>query len=180
MYFPIIKVFKDTAVVFIAIILVVTMLIPIEFCRTTIPTDSKEEFYIIRYSRSKNKWIILGNKDGLFDEKVLIERFARPTEKGFGISDKLSVDLHMGEDTTTFIVYGTATIDEYWEEYYGDTGDAILYTIDCTGWEILGEIRTMNSLRSIFSRKYLNIYDYRWFDVLRDWLFAYLDGETSF
>lgn len=177
------KIFKIIIyiVAILVILFMVTMLIPIKFCLSSIPSNSNEDFFIIKYSRDKVAWLIIGDKNGLFSDEITQERRIRPTEKGFGIGKTLSVDIYMQGDATNFIVYGTATIDEFWDEkYYGETGNAILYTIDCTGWDIWGKIRTMNSIRNMFPKNYLNIYDYRWFDVLRDKLFWYLDGETNF
>ena len=124
---------------------------------------------------------MVGDKTGLYIDSKLPERIAWPIGNRFEFEKKVSVDLYMQGDATYFIVRGVSTIDEYIDErYFGEKVNVKCYTIDCLSWDIFGKINTSNSLRSIFPKKYLNIYDYKWFDNLRDRFFGYLDGSTGF
>jgi hypothetical protein len=172
--------FKKVIVIITVLLfaLEMAMFIPIKFCVFSLPTDSGEEFYVVKYFRHINRWLVLGDKTGLFDESApeIMTRFI----DNIGIfDDVLSVDVYYCDDyySSTLIIYGPATIDESWDKM--DTGDAILYTIDIKGWDIFGEISTVNPIRRLFPKNYLNMYDYAWFDVLRDKAFFYLDGSSN-
>jgi len=158
------------------------MIMPIKFCLSSLPTDNNENFYIVRYSYYRNKFILFGDKTGFYSSEPEHLAHIKGNKNPFGYSIKdgiVSNDLSFHNNSTMFIIYGTDTIDEYWDEkYYGDTTGAVLHTIYCTKWDVLGKVETMNKIRHIFPRNYLNIFDYKWFDILRDRLFNYLDGET--
>ena len=113
------------------IILILTMMIPMEFCIKSLPTDGEEDYYIVRYSRSKNRDILLGDKNGLYREGTSPERWVciNGNDPMGIVSGELSVDLYMQGDATIFIIFGTATIDESWDKEYGDTTGAVRYTI---------------------------------------------------
>ncbi|MFA9464788.1 MAG: hypothetical protein ACERKN_10920 [Velocimicrobium sp.] len=124
---------------------------------------------------------MVGDKNGLFDENLSQERLAQPEGNEFKFEMAVSTELYMQGNATNFIVYGTETKNgEGDETYYAYTKEFTCFTIKDTGWDVLGEIHTKNSLRGIFPKKYLNIYDYKWFDKLRDQMYGFLDGETNF
>jgi hypothetical protein len=173
------------------ILFLLTMFIPIKFCIPSLPTNNDEKFYIIKYIRSEVKWLIIGDNTGLYPMSRDPERVISPESHLLFDEKELSVDLFMHGGDTAFIVRGEATIiddrnDIPRDDMSNSTLYAIdrvswdmLYTIDATSWDILGKIDTMNPVRGLFPKSYLTIWDYRWFDVLRDHAYYYLDGQLT-
>ena len=169
-----------TAIATTVFIFLLAFLVPTKFCLSSIPTN-EGELYIITYSRSKNRWLVIGDKTGLFTESSETEYIADLVIiNTFWQFAPISVDLYTYDNSTNFIIYGTAVVDDYWDERYDETILVTRYTIECVEWDILGKIETSNSFRSIFPRNYLNIYDWRWFDICRDRLYGFLDGQSRF
>lgn len=162
------KIMIITIIIIIAVLFIIflaTVFVPVKFCLSSLPTGD-EEFYVVRYIYERNRSVIIGDNTGMYEEGSSPERLVHI--EGNNFNNILSRDIVMHTVSTTFIVRGDVRIDEEWDKkYYGDTGDAILYTITCTSWDILGKIETYNWWRSIFPKSYLNIYDYIWFDNLR-------------
>jgi hypothetical protein len=143
------------------------MLIPMKHCVLSLPSDSSKEFYIVSYELSSNTLFLLGDKSGLFNEDIYPKKFARIVDMGADYDKIVSGDLIRGERLTNFIVYGKLQKDYSWHNTNGNEDEYLLYTVYCEDWDIYGEFNTRNSFRSIFNRKYLCIYDYRWFDEFR-------------
>ena len=167
---------KNICKILISIIAVavLSMLIPIKFCVTSLPQGAKE-YYIVQ----ANTQTVIGDQSGIYTDSVkrVLSTPMHLWDSAFYsvVLHGLSQDIWMNSNTL-FIVYGKANI----EEAYDGTANTLKYTIDVTDWDVYGEVRSTNSLRNLFPKKYLTIYDYYWFDFVRDRLFNYLDGATYF
>ena len=145
-------------------ILIVSFILPIKFCRFQYPSpNSKKDFLVVRHDSTKNWWILTGDKEGLQDWDTVPD--IPVTVKGKRIEDIVSADLYVNFEPTYFILWGDIETKENYDPKYQIVSREIV--IDCTDWDILGDLSSRNSFRSIFCRKYLTIYDYKWFDVVR-------------
>ncbi|MBQ6893031.1 MAG: hypothetical protein IJN48_02390 [Clostridia bacterium] len=154
--------------------LMFTLLMPTKFCLSSLPKNSDREYYIVNQATRS----IIGDNNGLYQDDTRRELFvpmhiwdSKVYSTVFG---KLSRDIWWGTDTL-FIIYGEATIEKNIDE----DGEVFEYTIDIDDWDIYGKINTNNKFRALFPKNYLTIYDYYWFDYVRDYLFAYYDGTVS-
>ncbi len=166
------NIFRILISVFISIVF--TSLIPIKLCVISLP-QSEEEFYVVQL----NTGCIIGDHKGIYRDsadRVLSASMYQRNSKFYSVVIKrLSQDIWWDVDTL-FIVYGHASI----EEVHSGADIILEYSIDVTDWDVYGEVKTINPVRTLFSKNYLTIYDYYWFDVVRDRLFNYLDGATYF
>jgi hypothetical protein len=161
-------------VILLTSIFTLTLIIPIKFCLKSLPSDDNKDFYIIRFYDLRHKWFLVGDKNGMYDENTVSDYVVYI--EGKNPQKIVSRDLYLCDRKTYFIIYGIAKIDEMSFEVEG-SGRTLVdkrYTIYSTGWDILNEIDSRNSFRLKFSRKYLTLYDYKWFDYLRK-LFGVFD-----
>ncbi|MBR1970280.1 MAG: hypothetical protein IKA17_07970 [Clostridia bacterium] len=150
-------------------ILFVTFIFPVKFCMKSYPKNTDEEFYVIRYDGMKNWWILTGDAEGLDDWNTISEI---PVEiKGEDFTKIISSDLYLRDVPTYFILWGKAEIETEYDAEYDITLKQ--YIVNCTDWDILEKIASRNKFRMNFSDKYLNIYDYKWFDDFRKLFWEY-------
>ena len=147
-----------------------TALFPTKFCLSSLPQDGHSEYYIINPATRR----IIGDNNGLYQNdsyrQLSVPAYIWDSEMYSTVFKKLSREIWNAG--TLFIIYGTATAQE--------NGDVLEYTIDdIEDWDIYGSIKSLNRFRSLFSKSYLTIYDYYWFDYIRDDLFGYFDGHVS-
>jgi hypothetical protein len=96
------------------LVFLLTMFISIKFCVHSLPSNSDESFYIIRHSLSENRWLVIGDQTGLFSKNTIPELVIRPKNIFFGFEKIVSVDLlYILDSSTTFIVRGKTTADEF-------------------------------------------------------------------
>lgn len=114
------------------------------------------------YGYGAYAWLLVGNNEGMFDEQTMVDYPV--SVENHDPKKIVSGDLYTHNRNTYFIIYGTAIRKES------------RYTIENNQWNILGDIDSRNSFRLNFSRKYLTIYDYKWFDNVREWIGLYSDN----
>ena len=159
------KIVKIMLIVFSPLIaLFISFVFPVKFTLKDVPYNDERDFLVIWFNTNLNQWLLLGDKNEMNtidtmgkDISVIIEG-ANPREEA-------SMDLWLWG--TLFIVYGEILSEEYIAENYDFNTDRELRVIRSTKWNILGEIRTRNSFRRLFSKRYLTVYDLRWFDYVR-------------
>ena len=146
------------------VLFVLTFTIPIKFTLKSLASE-EEDFYIIQFFDVWNSWLIIGDKTGLYDDGkdyfVNINGEKNPKKI-------VSCDIYY-YGNTSFIVWGEKTLDPINNQ---------LHHIECTRWEVLSKVESRNSFRNMFSKKYLNIWDYKWFDDFREWLGYFDDYEV--
>ncbi len=152
-----------------------TLLMPTKLCLSALPENSDTEYYV--YNPSTRS--IIGDNTGLYQDDISRELFVPmyiwDSKVYSTVFRNLSQEIWNNGTDTLFILYGEATIEEDFDE----DGEVFKYTIDIEDWDIYGEIKTNNKFRALFPKNYLTIYDYYWFDYVRDAMFCYYDGKVA-
>ena len=150
-------------------LLLISFVFPIKFCVGEYPEASDKDFYVVRFDETKNWWLLTGDKGGLDDWNTISD--FPVTIEGENIEEIVSGDLYLNYMPTYFILWGEMDVKEQYDEKYGVIFKE--YVINCTKWDILGEVHSRNEFRNLFSRKYLTVYDYHWFDTFRKTFWYY-------
>ncbi len=148
---------------------VISLVFPTKFCLEKYPSSTENDFLIVRHDNLKNWWIIAGDENGLYDWNTVSD--IPVTIKGKNINNIISSDLYLNNMPTYFVLYGEIQLQEQYSESNGTV--SYNYTINCTNWDILENIYSRNKFRTNFSRKYLTVYDYKWFDNFRKLIYDY-------
>ena len=155
---------------FITVLTIVlsTSIFPVKFCLQQYPDKNIDRnFVVVRHDSTKNWWIITGDKNGLKDFDKLPDI---PVEiEGKKIEEIVSYDLYMDFEPTYFVLWGDIEEKEVRDIVNGKEIVSKQLTINCTDWDVLYEVSSRNEFRAKFPRKYLTIYDFKWFDNFRFW-----------
>lgn len=145
-----------------------TLLFPVKFCLQEYPSENTDrDFVVVRFDSTKNWWILTGDKNGLKDFNKVPDI---PVEiEGKNIEEIVSGDLYINFEPTYFVLWGDIEKKEVRDIVDGREIASKQLTIDCTDWDILYEVSSRNEFRAKFPRKYLTIYDFKWFDKFRFW-----------
>ena len=165
------KFFRISLAIFL-ILFLVSFFFPIKFCMKYYPSDGDKDFVVVRLDNTKNWWIKCGDKNGLSDWETISDNPV--TIKGKNIQNIVSADLYKNNTPTYFILFGETEIKEY-RKALNDNSQVVQreFIINCTDWDVYKEVNSTNGFRNIFSNKYLTIYDFKWFDNFRKFIWYY-------
>ena len=150
-------------IVFMIIIcfILITTIFPIKFCISSFSDIKKDKFYIIDYYYDMSSWYLIGDEKGLFGEDNDFPDYFVEISNGPDPQNIVSGDVYLCTNTS-FIIYGDIV------EKRGN-----VYLLDSSGWDVLGEIKRLKGTCRPKTRKYLTIYDFKWFDYILESLGLY-------
>lgn len=150
----------------IALLLCISFVFPIKRCIIDYPTAEDGEFYVVRYDCTMCCWLLTGDENGITDWNTTSD--VPVFIQGVDLKQIVSADLWDDFQETYFVLWGKGEEKVDYDE--GEDCRTIIMRkliVNCTDWDVLADFSTHNMFRYNFSRKYLTLYDYKWFDELR-------------